>query len=47
MPAAVPPERNAGRMMDGKNAQFFRHGAGFIQVVSRAGNRNVEADAEH
>ena len=47
MPPPVPPSVNAGRMMSGKTADFFRHGAGFVQIVRGAGNRNVETDGEH
>ena len=47
MPPPVPPSVNAGRMMSGKPADLFRHGAGFVQVVRGAGNRHVEADGQH
>ncbi len=47
MPPPVPPSVNAGRMMSGKRADLFRDVAGFVQVVRRAGDGNVEADVEH
>ena len=47
MPPPVPPSVNAGRMMSGKPADLFRHGAGFVQVVRGAADGHVEADGEH
>ena len=47
MPPPVPPSVNAGPDDERETADFFRDGAGFVQVVRGAGNRNVEADGKH
>jgi len=45
--AAAPAERERRADDERETADFVRDGAGFIQVVRGAGNRNVEADGKH
>ena len=45
--AAGAAERERGPDDDGEPADFFRDGAGFIQVVRGAADGNVEADGHH
>ena len=45
--AAGAAERERGPDDDGKTADLFGYGAGFIQVMRRAADGHVEADGEH
>jgi len=45
--AAGAAEREGGADDERKTANLFRHGAGFIHVMRRAGNRDIQANGEH